>query len=156
MVFCCLEKLVSHPRNISKPSTPEAPLVNLRKTWEVSARQQRCLLRADTEIRAHVVTDTAANRANGSSQLWPLMTAAAKDYGTHDSRSTGKVSYRNVDEGALCPTYPKLCTTFPTLYLYRCSRLLFGEREKFQYIHSASLAYEDGSVFMSGPFAEWL
>ena len=24
------------------------------------------------------------------------------------------------------------------------------------YVHSASLAYEDGSVFMSGPFAEWL
>ena len=30
------------------------------------------------------------------------------------------------------------------------------EREKLHYVHSASLAYEDGSVFMSGPFAEWL
>ena len=30
------------------------------------------------------------------------------------------------------------------------------ERERFHYIHLASLAYEDGSVFMSGPFAEWL
>ena len=30
------------------------------------------------------------------------------------------------------------------------------ERERFHYVHSDSLAYEDGSVFMSGPFAEWL
>ena len=30
------------------------------------------------------------------------------------------------------------------------------DREKLHYVHSASLAYEDGSVFMSGPFAEWL
>ena len=30
------------------------------------------------------------------------------------------------------------------------------KREKLHYVHSASLAYEDGSVFMSGPFAEWL
>ena len=30
------------------------------------------------------------------------------------------------------------------------------EREKFHYVRSASLAYEDGSVFMSGPLAEWL
>ena len=30
------------------------------------------------------------------------------------------------------------------------------EIEKLNYVHSASLAYEDGSVFMSGPFAEWL
>ena len=28
------------------------------------------------------------------------------------------------------------------------------ERERLHYVHSASLAYEDGSVFMSGPFAE--
>ena len=30
------------------------------------------------------------------------------------------------------------------------------EREKLHDVHSASLAYEDGSMFMSGPFAEWL
>ena len=30
------------------------------------------------------------------------------------------------------------------------------ETEKLHYVHSASLAYEDGSVFMSGPTAEWL
>ena len=30
------------------------------------------------------------------------------------------------------------------------------ERERLHYVHSASLAYEDESVFMSGPFAEWL
>ena len=30
------------------------------------------------------------------------------------------------------------------------------ERENFHYVHSASLAYEDCSVLMSGPFAEWL
>ena len=30
------------------------------------------------------------------------------------------------------------------------------ERKKLHYVHSANLAYEDGSVFMSGPFAEWL
>ena len=30
------------------------------------------------------------------------------------------------------------------------------EREKLHYVHSASVAYEDGSVFMSGPVAEWL
>ena len=30
------------------------------------------------------------------------------------------------------------------------------EKEKLHYVRSASLAYEDGSVFMSGPFAEWL
>ena len=30
------------------------------------------------------------------------------------------------------------------------------ERERLHYVHLASLAYEDGSVFMSGPFAEWL
>ena len=35
-------------------------------------------------------------------------------------------------------------------------RLAEREREKIHYVHSASLAYEDGSVFMSGPFAEWL
>ena len=30
------------------------------------------------------------------------------------------------------------------------------ERERLPHVHSASLAYEDGSVFMSGPFADWL
>ena len=30
------------------------------------------------------------------------------------------------------------------------------ERERLHYVLSASLAYEDGSVFLSGPFAEWL
>ena len=30
------------------------------------------------------------------------------------------------------------------------------ETETVHYVHSASLAYEDGSVFMSGPFAKWL
>ena len=34
--------------------------------------------------------------------------------------------------------------------------ILKEKREKLHYVHSASLAYEDGFVFMSGPFAEWL
>ena len=36
------------------------------------------------------------------------------------------------------------------------TNLAMREREKLHYVHSASLADEDGSAFMSGPFAEWL
>ena len=39
-------------------------------------------------------------------------------------------------------------------YIIACLDRSRREREKLHYVHSASLAYEDGSVFM--PFAEWL
>ena len=47
----------------------------------------------------------------------------------------------------------------PSVSLFRPKKCMaVGEREseKLHYVHSASLAYEDGSVFMSGPFADRL
>ena len=72
-------------------------------------------------------------------------------------------------------TFP-LSTIFQTAF--DCSRVLYTQllhsnltglllfasvyteerekREKLHYVHSASLAHEDGSVFMFGPFGKWL
>ena len=51
--------------------------------------------------------------------------------------------------GAPCQFHPRI---LGSLSGNVCSRE--RERVKLHYVHSASLAYEDGSVFMSGPFAD--
>ena len=54
------------------------------------------------------------------------------------------------------PTHTPVARQAQMAALLNWQQMREREREKLHYVHSASLAYEDGYVFMSGPFAEWL